>query len=261
MSQRERLLTGMHGEDRDILARALDLADLVNRYHQPQYTDFYDPYHTGLIVSGLSRLSSIACGADGGYSGAERQRVVICPDYTDPGDVAGELRFLAVVGGFGNNRPSHRDFLGSLLGLGLKRGKLGDILVNPGGAQVVVNAGIAGFIKNNLLKVSRWEVTVREIAREELILPERKFKEINSTVASMRLDAVAAAGYGVSRSKIVSEIAAEKVHLNWQPCRDSSRAVREGDVISIKGRGRLEVFMVNGTSRGGRIFVTLRRLV
>lgn len=260
MSQRERLLTGVQGEDRDILARALDLADLVNRYHQPQYTDFYDPYHAGLIISSLSRLSSITCEADGGYPGAERQRVVICPDYIEPED-AGGLGFFAVEGGFGNARPSHRDFLGSLLGLGLKRGKLGDILVNPGGAQVVVDAGIAGFIKNNLLKVSRWEVTVREITREELILPERKFKEINSTVASMRLDAVAAAGYGVSRSKMVAEIASEKVHLNWQPCRDSSRPVKEGDVISIKGRGRLEVSMVKGVSRGGRIFVTLHRLL
>lgn len=261
MSDRERLLGGIDGEKRELLARVMDLAALVRRRHQPQFTDFYDPYHTGLIISALDRLPGLVSGLEGGYPGAERQMVMICPDYMNPADVDGGAGFLSVEGCFRQASPSHRDFLGSLLGLGLKRGKVGDILVNDRGAQLVVSAGIVDFIKSNLCKVSRWEVEVKEISRGELVFPERKTKEINTTVASLRLDAVAAAGYGVSRSKMAAEIAADKVQLNWGSCRDSSKAVKEGDVISLRGRGRLEVSEVKGISRGGRIFVSLQRLL
>jgi len=258
---RESFLGGIDGERRELLARVMDLAGLVRRKHQPQFTDFYDPYHTGLIISALDRIPGLVSGLEGGYLEAERQMVIICPDYIEPPEVDGGAGFLSVEGNFRQSRPSHRDFLGSLLGLGLKRGKVGDILVNDQGAQLVVSAGIADFIKSNLFQVSRWEVDVKEIGRDELTSPERKAKEVNTTVASLRLDAVAAAGYGVSRSKMAAEIVADKVKLNWRSCRDSSKAVREGDVISLRGRGRLEVSEVKGVSRGGRIFVSLRRLI
>lgn len=261
MLDRRRILAGVPGDIRELLARALDLAEAASRFHQPQFTDFYDPYHTGLIISTLDRLSAVQVGSDGGFPGAERQRVVICPDYLAPEEVDRGLGFIAVEGSFRQKRPSHRDYLGSLLGLGLKRGKLGDILVNEKGAQVVVAAEVSGYILSNLLKVSRWEVAVREIGRDELTLPEKEVKEINTTVASLRLDSVAASGFGISRTRMAGEIAAEKVHLNWKTCPDPARTVSQGDVISIKGRGRVEVSEVKGISRGGRIFVTLKRLL
>jgi RNA-binding protein YlmH len=261
VSQRERLLTGINREERDLLARILDLADLARHSRQPQFTDFYDPYHTGLIISALERLPGLLYGLEGGYPEAERQMVIICPDHINPADLSGGAGFLSVEGNFRRNSPSHRDFLGSLLGLGLKRGKVGDILVNDRGAQIVVAAGVVNYIKGNLLKVARWMVELKEISREELAPSERKSKEISATVASLRLDAVAAAGYGISRAKMSAAIASEKVQLNWQSCRDTSRAVREGDVISFKGRGRLEISEVKGISRGGRIFITLCRLL
>lgn len=255
------MLTGKPGAERELLARALDLAEAASRYHQPQFTDFYDPYHTGLIISTLGRLSTVKAGSDGGYPGAERQRVVICPDYLEPEEAAGGLAFIAVEGCFRQKKPTHRDYLGSLLGLGLKRGKLGDILVTEKGAQLVAAAEIAEYILSNLLKVSRWEVDLREIHREELVPPQEKVKEINTTVASLRLDSVAAAGFGISRTRMAGEIIAEKVHLNWKGCSDPARAVAPGDVISIKGRGRVEVSGVKGVSRSGRIFITLKKLL
>lgn len=261
MFDRSRLLTGIPGDLRELLARALDLAEAASRFHQPQFTDFYDPYHTGLIISTLDRLSGVRVGSDGGYPGAERQRVIICPDYLDPEEIPGGLSFIAVEGSFGQKRPGHRDYLGALLGLGLKRGKLGDILINEKGAQVVAASEVSGYLLSSLLKVSRWEVAVREIQREELLPPEEKARGVNATVASLRLDAVAAAGYGLSRTRMAGEIAAEKVHLNWRPCPNPARVVARGDVISIKGRGRVEITEIKGVSRSGRIFVTLKRLL
>lgn len=242
-----------------MLARVADIAGAVLNTHQPGFTDFYDPYHTGLVISALKSVRGLAYGSDGGYPGAERQRVVICPEYMDPGEAGGKLAFLSITGNFHGSRPGHRDFLGSLLGLGLKREKLGDILVNDEGAQAVVAAEVMSYIRGNLSRVGRWEVSVEEIGAGDLKLPEEKVKTVSTTVASMRLDSVAAAGFGVSRSKMAEYISSERVHLNWQVKNSPSQPVRVGDVISIRGRGRVEVAEVRGESRAGRIFVLLKR--
>lgn len=235
------------------------MAQDVLLYHKINITDFYDPYHTGLVISALKFTSGVSCRADGGYPGAERKRVVICPDYQDPEDTDSGLTFLSIAGSFHSSRPGHRDYLGSLLGLGLKREKLGDVLVNDGGANVIASGEVAPYIMANLLRVGRWEVSVDRMEAKDLKLPEEKVKTVNTTVSSLRLDSVAAAGYGVSRSKMAGYISSERVNLNWQVKNSPSQTVKEGDIISIRGRGRVEVTAVKGNSRGGRIFIELKR--
>ena len=247
------------GNDKLIMARAADMARDVLESHKTSTTDFYDPYHTGLVVSALKYTAGVSFRADGGYPGAERQRVVICPDYLDPEDADSGLAYLSISGSFHGSRPGHRDYLGSLLGLGLKREKMGDVLVNDGGANAVVSEEVSPYIIANLFRVGRWEVSVDRIEAKNLKLPEERVKTVNTTVSSLRLDSVAAAGYGVSRSKMADYITSERVNLNWQVKSSPSQAVKEGDIISIRGRGRVEVTAVKGTSRGGRIFVELNR--
>ena len=261
MVERQRLLSGFKGEEREILARALDLAENVERFQQPQYTDFFDPYHAGLIISALSGHSLVRLAASGGYPAAERRRVVMCPDYWEPEDFTDCFTVLLAKGSFGNSRPSHRDYLGSLLALGLKRGKLGDIIVNGDSAYMVVDIGVSSFIRSNLVRVSRWEVCLEEVSPEEIIFPQKEYREINAAVASLRLDSVSASGFGLSRSKTAAMISSGMVQLNWKTITDVSCQVKEGDTISFKGRGRVEVSGVKGLSRSGRIFVTLKRIL
>lgn len=243
-----------------LMARASDKVEDVLRNHKIIFTDFYDPYHTGLVVSALKTVPGVNYRTDGGYPNAERQRVLICPEYINPENVGESgLAFLSVAGSFHGAKPSHRDFLGSILGLGLKREKIGDILINEEGAHLIVSQEVASFIRANLIRVGRWDVTVNEIGAGGLKLPEEKIKMVNTTVSTLRLDSVSAAGFGMSRSKMAEYIAAERVYLNWQLKTSLSQAVKEGDIISIRGRGRVEVSGIKGTSRGGRIFVELKR--
>ena len=93
------------------------------------------------------------------------------------------------------------------------------------------------------------------------ITKEEKVKVINATVADLRLDAVAAAGYGVSRSRMSDEIKSLNVKLNWKEAKKAAQAVNEGDVISFRGRGRVEVAEIRGTTKKGRISVTLKRFI
>ena len=88
---------------------------------------------------------------------------------------------------------------------------------------------------------------------------EERCKEIRATVASLRVDSIAAAGFGSSRSKAASDIAADKLKINWQPVKSASQNVKEGDILSMRGRGRLEVAEVRGTTKKGRTVVVLKR--
>ena len=252
-------MAGFRREEKLLLARVADLAETVLRSHISTVTDFYDPYHTGLIISELKKRVGLSYKNDGGYLGAERQRVVLYPDYMESGEADSMLGFIFIKGSFQGSKPSHRDFLGSLLGLGLKRGKLGDILVDEEGAQVVVDAEVLSYIMGSLSRVGKWEVSLEELHADQLEIAEVKVKELNATVSSLRLDSVGAAGFGVSRSKMADYISAERVNLNWQARNSVSQPVKEGDTISIRGRGRVEVAEVKGTSRSGRIFLTLKR--
>ncbi len=248
-------------EDRALVARVLDKVQAVRKSHEVAVTEFYDPYQQGLISPVLARAPEISFMWSGGYEGAERQRLVICPDYLEPARLDPELEVLSVTGNLKFQKVSHRDFLGAVLGLGIKREKIGDVLVNRQGCYVIIDRSIAGYVVSNLIKVHRVTVRVERISPGDMALPEVKVKEVFATVSSLRLDAVAAAGFGVSRSKMAGEIGAEKVKVNWNVIADCSYSVKEGDRISVRGRGRAEIEEVRGETRKGRISLVIKRYI
>lgn len=259
---REKLLARCkNGEERALLARVIDRAETVSRSGLNQVTDFYDPYHTGLIISMVMAVPGLAATPDGGYPGAERVRVAVHPADIQPVVEDYDFEFISIEGNFKMARVTHRDFLGSLLGLGIRREKFGDVIVVGEGARVVVAGEVAPYIRANLNKVGRVTVSVGEIYGEDLQPPEHSFKEIRATVPSMRLDAVAAAGFGTSRSKIVPEIEAERLSVNWRVCPDPSTPVREGDTLSARGRGRVAIAEVKGPLKSGRIGILLKKFI
>jgi len=259
-TDREKFLSlASSGEERVILARTIDQAETVLSSGRTQITDFWDPYRTGLIISVIQRLGLVAT-ADGGYPGAERKRVAIrtAVDLL-PKDC--DLGFLAIKGNFKHTRVTHRDFQGSLLGLGLKREKFGDILVTGDEAHVVVAGEVVPYILANLRKVGQAGVVVAELEQEDFQPSTAQYREIKATVSSLRLDSVAAAGFGTSRSKVVREIAAERLSINWRLCSDPAAPVKEGDVLSARGKGRVIIIAIKGPLKSGRTWVLLHRLV
>ena len=160
---------------------------------------------------------------------------------------------------WGGYHEADRDVLGALMGLGVERDVLGDILMQGSGAQLIVDSRMTDWIQQNFVKVAMVPMKVEEIPFDELVLPEKKAKGIRATVASLRLDAVGAAGFGVSRSKMVSAISGDKVQVNWAPAKGTSQTVKPGDIISFRGRGRIEIVELTGKSRKGRTGVRINR--
>jgi len=258
--KREKILSFVSGtEERAMLARVLDQAEMVLRNGRNQLTDFFDPYHKSLINAAVKQLNLTSI-SSGGYPGAERQRLVLHPAEAQVTTVDFDLGFISIAGNFKYFKVSHRDFLGALLGLGLKRGKFGDIIVMEDKAIAVVAREIVPYLKANLCKVGQTRVHVSELEQEELPQRATSYREIKATVSSLRLDAVAAAGFGTSRSKIIKEIEAEKLSVNWRVCSSPKTTVKEGDVISARGKGRVILAAVQGQLKSGRIGILLHRL-
>jgi RNA-binding protein YlmH len=257
---KEQLLGHLRSEEeRQLGSHVVDLARLAWDTNRPQVTDFYDPYERKVAESVLSGIPEVGMLQQGGYRDAERARLVIYPQLYLVETIPSALRVLEASGNFSFQSVSHRDYLGSLMSTGLKRSKIGDILVLPEGCQVVVAAEVADYLLTHWDRVHQVPISVREIDEEQLAVEPERIKEIKATVASLRLDAVAAEGFGMSRTKMAREIKAERVKLNWRPESDPSADVREGDVLSMRGRGRVVVSQVSGKTRKGRTSIVLHR--
>ena len=146
-------------------------------------------------------------------------------------------------------------------GLGVERDRLGDILVSPHSADIAAAPSLRDFFLREWTQAGRVRLTVSEIGREELLLPQIQVKTIRDTVATLRLDAVTACGFSLSRSKAAALIASGKVALNHRECLKADRPVAEGDVLTCRGLGKCVVKEVPGQSKKGRTMLVLERYV
>ncbi|MBF8437626.1 photosystem II S4 domain protein [Halanaerobiaceae bacterium Z-7014] len=247
-------------EDRDLGERILDKIDLVKERNQQIATKFLNPHQQKIAKKILEQISEINFKIDGGYSKAERKRILIFPDYLFPDHQTVPLAFYQIEGNFDFVNLSHRDFLGAIMGLGVQRDYVGDIIIFDDFAQVIVGSEITDEIELNLTSVNEVPIKTSKIERDDIKFKPENHKEILATVASMRLDAIISAGFGESRSRSSQYITSGKIKLNWKEVDDVSADVEVGDMISFKGRGRLHVAEKRGKSNRGRIKLKLERI-
>ncbi len=202
----------------------------------------------------------------GGYPEAERKCAVFLTDYCDAEAVQempslAELIFVeAKVNKFdeGEANFSHRDVLGSLMGLGIERDVIGDIMAEGGTAVMVAKSSIADFLKDNLTKIGRYRVGV--ILHDTYdIVPKTDFLEGYDTVASLRLDAVTASIFKTSRGMAVDAIGGGLVTVNGVVVTKADLTVKEADKIAFRGKGKAVVDALDGLSKKGRIRFRYRR--
>ncbi len=259
MLPREELLKGV--ENRDIVARVIDNAEQAIKTWEVVMTDFLSPPELAEIQKSFSRLTEIHLLSWGGYPQAERQRLAIARSDLPLDQSQVELAALDIAGNFLFDTATHRDFLGAMLATGIVRDKTGDIIVlGERGAQVIVTLELVDFLEMSLKQVRSVPVTTRRIDLSELKIREPKKKELTTVEASLRLDAVASAGFGMSRSKMVDLIDGGDVRVNWKDTTQASSQVKTGDLIAIRGKGRLEVGEIAVTKKD-RYRVQLTRYV
>ncbi|MBE9118120.1 photosystem II S4 domain protein [Lusitaniella coriacea LEGE 07157] len=245
---REELLKGV--ENRDGVARVIDRAEQALRTWEVATSDFLSPPVLAEVRERFGRLTEVQLLPWGGYPQAERVRVAIARSELPLDATQVELAALDIAGNFLFDSATHRDFLGAILGTGVTREKIGDILVlGERGAQIIVVPELVEFLGANLVQVRSVPVKTQPIELSELKVRPPQKKEITTVEASMRLDAIASAGLGMSRSKMADMIHSKNVRVNWKEITQSSYTVQPGDLISVSGKGRLEVGEVSVTKK------------
>jgi photosystem II S4 domain protein len=259
MLPREDLLKGV--ENRESVARVVDLADQAIKTWEVVLTDFLSPPELVEIQQQFGRLTEVQLVAWGGYPQAERQRLAIARSELPLDQSQVEVAALDIAGNFLFDPATHRDFLGAMLGCGLVREKTGDVIVlGERGGQAIVVPEMVEYLETQLTQVRSVPVRTQRIDLSELKIREPKKKEMTTVEASMRLDAIASAGFGVSRSKMSDLITAGDVRVNWKDISQASHQVKSGDLIAIRGKGRLEVGEVTVTKKD-RYRVQLTRFI
>ena len=241
-------------EKHELLKRGEDLARRCEQKNLLTHTGFLSPAERFALEHDpalrLSRMSFF-----GGFPDAERTMAFFLPEYLEAEDpaVSENIRCIRLTAAFGE--PGHRDYMGAVLGMGVGREWVGDILVDGQRAYIVCQPSVLRHLLS-IEKVGRWGVKAEEIPLDEIPRRERQTEERRFTVSSPRLDAVCAGMFRLSRSEAARQIEAGAVSLNYDECLKGDAQLREGDVVSLRGAGKARLAEIGGSSRKGRLFVT-----
>ena len=248
-------------EDRMLLAKVWDKINAGIQRNIPASTCFLSPRElemTRFLFGDVPGLQAF-----GGYEGAERQMLFFLPDYLDEAALYDEDAPIVCRRAefYEGDCPSHRDFLGALMGAGIGRETVGDICIGKSSCDFLVTAQIAPYILQNLTSAGRTKLHIHPVSLTQMQIPEPEIKEIRDTLASLRLDSVISSGFRIGRSLASQYICAGKVAIDGLPCEKPDKIVSEGAKISLRGSGKIKLASVNGQTKKGRISVVIHRYV
>lgn len=236
------------------LAHIRDLNRAAFRSGSPRFTAFLTPGE--ITLAQQEKQKGIVQSLWGGWADAERKMLCVHP--AEYGISPDAFPFSCVKVIFRRQDAiTHRDLLGSVLGLGLKRELIGDLLIHEGAAHLFVCSAAVPLVCEQLIRVGRVGVHAEESVFDGDYT--RSFEEISGTVASVRLDAVVRLAANLSRERAASLILSQEVLKNGLPVLSASAPVQEGDVLSVRGFGKFRLQSVSGPTKKGRLHVTLEK--
>lgn len=254
MDEREWISKFAQDEEEIILGkRALDLARKAEKSWF-SCTDFLSPSQLAFcrILLGSLKIEFIS---DGGYDEAQRQILLFGEGAffrDDEGPIAAlNLKCPLPVG--------HRDVLGSVLGLGVRREKVGDILIGEDSHVLLVHRDILPYLTVNLEKIGNTSVHISEIPLSSIAPPEQKFDSISISVASLRLDAVLAAAFHLSREEAQQQIRRGMAQINYRVSDSPSKIIEAGSIVSLRGFGKFQLSVIVGETRKGKIRIEIKK--
>ena len=251
MLPRHNLLEGSrHPEE---LEGVIAAAEQALRTWEPVWTPFVDGSVREEAEARLGDLAELSLSSSGGYPGAERRRLLLQRQdaAVAPEAVPHGLMGLEISGNFLFDPAERADVRASLLALGAPPGELGDLwLRGDRGAQAILTATQATALDGLATTVRTVEVQLEARPLEQLQVPApRQPRRFHTVEASLRLDAVASAGFGISRSRMAELIRQGSVRVNWQPVSSASRLLTAGDRVQLEGRGELRLDTITATKR------------
>jgi len=235
-------------DDKLVYKQVSHQAFLVLRDWEPKFSDFIYASKAQPLADLLRRDHPDAyVYLWGGLDGLERVRIGICPYGTlEHGDFpvsAVQIDFDKFAG-----QVTHRDLLGSVLGLGIERGKIGDILLFDGYAVVFADQAMADYIATNLTKIGRNKITTSTPDMDMLFVPLDDYRTVTLSLDNPRISALSAKAFNQGRDKMGDLLKAKKITLNWAVVTKDNTTLQTGDTLSVRGYGKLVVQSLTGNS-------------
>ncbi|MFC4320256.1 YlmH family RNA-binding protein [Litchfieldia salsa] len=245
-------------EEHAFIDKVLEWKAAVEFQYSPKLTDFLDPREQEIINLIIGDHSDVQVKAFGGSTTSERKRVLIYPSYLSPTEEDFQLSLYQVDYPSKFVKIEHPQVLGSLMSIGLKRSKYGDILLDDDNIiQIVVSKEVDGFIEVNLQSIGKASVTLKKLKLEDILVQKEEWIEQSVSFSSLRLDVVISSTFQLSRQKAQAIIQNGQVKVNWRIVENASFECKEGDIISVRGHGRLKLLNNEGKSKKDKLRYTV----
>lgn len=231
-------------------ARLEDLARTAEEKGYTAVSDFLTPPQQQIARRVAETHREIVFRLEGGYEQAERKRAVFSPEWDAEPDPQISVLALTTRGEY----PTHPEILGALIGCGIRREKVGDILIAEP-PKILCDTALVPYLTENFTKAGSKSFHALPSDLGDIPLPDAQTRTF--TVASLRLDSVTAEAFRISRTAAADRIKKGEVCLNWEEILSPADEIREGDTVSLRGTGRAVLREIGGTSRKDRIFLTV----
>ncbi len=253
MNGREKFLGAAEPDLKAALEKIFDKAAAADKSGRVFFTVFLSEREYSEFLLRKKHLGDLPFTVNGGYEAAARVMIAFGSEEEEYFPISA-IR----ITGRGMEKLSHPDFLGSILSLGIDRSRVGDIVITDDETVVFAEEKAAMFIADSLREVGGVYVETKLTDPHEVDVSPR-FEEITGTVASLRADSVLSVMLKTSRAKAAEYIEAQKFYLNQILCTECDKAIKPGDIMSVRRRGKAIVTDTDGRSKKGRIYVTLKK--
>lgn len=241
-------------EERMLLVRVCDRLERAREKEIPAATAFLSGREQALVRQLLPQ-----CAFFGGTNGVERAVAFYLPEYLTREDYFDEEGPIACLRAsfYEENSLSHRDILGALMGLGIRRDAVGDLCLHERHCDIFILSELARYLLDNLTSAGRQHLSCERIALSQAEKTPQKLRELRVTVSSLRLDAVLAAAFHLSRGAAAEAVSAGRTAVNSLTSCKPDRLLAEGDEISLRGRGKCRLLALGGETKKGRLALTV----
>lgn len=247
-------------EEQPFIDQVLSWKEDVALKYQRKLSDFLNPREQMIFKAIMGNDADLIYGLEGGVDDSERKRAIIAPDYEVIEKEDYQLTLLEATYPEKFVTLEHRDVLGAFMSLGVRREKMGDLVVQNGMIQIKAASEISDYIKMNLTGIKRSNVEFVEIPWEKRIESKETWVPKETTVSSLRLDVMVKEIYGMSRKKASMFIEGGHVKVNFRTVEDASFSLEEGDLISLRGKGRSRLDEIFGQTRKEKYRVMTAKL-
>lgn len=266
---RQEILSKYEGEEALLVSKLLDKIEFVEKRNSIENTDFLSLHQRGILEKVLKMISYKNYIIYGGYENAERTMVILYPEKLETVFETGLFDYhnimqviRIVLPNEMRGKYSHRDYLGAVVKVGIKREKVGDIVVSLDGADMIVSEEVVSYLITNLSELTRFSKSKFEVCKiEELNIVPPKIEIVKIIIPSMRVDSIVSEIIRTSRSKAMEIIDEERVFINSELVTKNAKILKENDMITVRGKGRFRVKQILNSTKKGNLVVEIEKYV